>query len=125
MSWPWIAWALLGYGCGSVPFAWLLAKSRGIDIRRQGSGNVGATNVARTLGRKWGVLCFTLDLLKGFGPVLGAGLAMGVVASTRLDSSDSWWWLLVVLSVGSPGSGVGVPEDPVPALLTGRTLDHR
>lgn len=95
MSWPWIAWALLGYSCGSIPFAWLLAKSRGIDIRRQGSGNVGATNVARTLGRKWGVLCFTLDLLKGFGPVLGAGLAMGVVASTRLNSSDSWWWLLV------------------------------
>jgi glycerol-3-phosphate acyltransferase PlsY len=64
------------YLVGSVPFAYLIAKAvRGIDIREVGSGNVGATNVGRALGRKWGILVFVLDVLKGFLPTLGALLA--------------------------------------------------
>ncbi len=59
------------YLLGSVPFAYLIAKAvRGIDIREVGSGNVGATNVGRALGRKWGILVFALDVLKGFLPTL-------------------------------------------------------
>jgi glycerol-3-phosphate acyltransferase PlsY len=61
------------YLLGSVPFAYLVAKSvRGIDIRQVGSGNVGATNVGRTLGRNWGILVFVLDVLKGFLPTFAA-----------------------------------------------------
>jgi glycerol-3-phosphate acyltransferase PlsY len=61
------------YLVGSVPFAYLIAKAvRGIDIREVGSGNVGATNVGRALGRKWGILVFALDVLKGFLPTLAA-----------------------------------------------------
>ncbi len=61
---------LLGYVLGSVPFGLLIGWSRGVDIRRQGSGNIGATNVSRLLGRKWGQICFFLDISKGLIPVL-------------------------------------------------------
>jgi len=59
-----------GYLLGSVPFGLLIGLSRGVDIRKQGSGNIGATNVSRTLGRKWGIFCFFLDIAKGLIPVL-------------------------------------------------------
>ena len=50
---------------GSIPFGFLIARLKKIDIRQFGSGNVGATNVARILGPKYGILVFLLDLLKG------------------------------------------------------------
>lgn len=56
---------LASYVIGSVPFGYLIARIWNIDIRRQGSGNIGATNVFRTLGPLPGVLVFALDLLKG------------------------------------------------------------
>lgn len=62
--------AVLAYLVGSLPFGYLVAKIfKGTDIRTQGSGNIGATNVARTLGAKWGILVFFLDAIKGFLPV--------------------------------------------------------
>ena len=64
---------LIGYLLGSIPFGFIVSKCRGIDIRQHGSGNIGATNVFRTLGRKWGVLVFALDVLKG---VVAVRLAM-------------------------------------------------
>jgi acyl-phosphate glycerol 3-phosphate acyltransferase len=66
--------ALLAYLLGAVPFGYLVARSRGVDLLRQGSGNIGATNVGRLLGRRWGVLVFLLDFAKGAVPVLLAGL---------------------------------------------------
>lgn len=60
---------LFGFLLGSVPFGLLLGKLKGIDIREHGSGNIGATNVFRTLGRKTGIICLILDALKGFLPV--------------------------------------------------------
>ncbi len=57
--------AVVAYLIGSVPFGLLIARLRGIDVRRHGSGNIGATNVGRVLGKKWGVLCLMLDALKG------------------------------------------------------------
>ena len=63
--------ALLGYLLGSVNFAVLVAKKHGVDILKEGSGNPGATNVKRVIGKGPGNLVFSLDALKGF---VGAGL---------------------------------------------------
>lgn len=59
---------VLSYLLGAVPFGFLLGKARGIDVRRVGSGNTGATNVFRTVGKVWGIVTFFLDVLKGFVP---------------------------------------------------------
>ncbi len=70
-------WAVLilgAYLLGSVPFGLLVARLHGIDLRKVGSGNIGATNVIRALGRKWGIFCFVLDVLKGFVPMILVGL---------------------------------------------------
>lgn len=67
-----LAYALavgIGYLLGSSPNGYLVARARGIDIRKHGSGNIGATNVLRTLGKKWGYLVFALDMFKGFAAV--------------------------------------------------------
>ena len=60
---------LLAYLCGSIPFGVLLAKTQNIDIREHGSGNIGATNVARTMGKKAGLITLAGDVLKGWGIV--------------------------------------------------------
>lgn len=65
------AFLLLGYLAGSIPFGVLVTRwTRGVDVREQGSGNIGATNVARVAGKKLGVLVLVLDALKGTLPVL-------------------------------------------------------
>ena len=76
---------LAAYLMGSIPFAQLLSKRRGIDLRRVGSGNVGATNVLRTLGVRPAVLAMMLDAVKGTLAVLVAqrltnGVAAPVIA---------------------------------------------
>lgn len=60
----------ISYAAGSIPFAYLAGAASGIDLRKQGSGNLGATNVFRVLGWKIGVLVFLADALKGALPVL-------------------------------------------------------
>jgi glycerol-3-phosphate acyltransferase PlsY len=57
------------YLLGSIPFGYLAGRLVGIDIRQAGSGNVGATNVVRILGKRYGYPVFVLDVLKGFGAV--------------------------------------------------------
>jgi len=76
--------ALAGYLCGAIPFGLLIGRAKGVDIRAHGSGNIGATNVGRVLGRGYGVLVFVLDLLKGLGPVVLAGkwLSAGTFAAS-------------------------------------------
>lgn len=59
---------LFAYLIGSIPFGLLISKAKGVDIRKQGSGNIGATNVLRCLGKPLGITCFVLDALKGFLP---------------------------------------------------------
>lgn len=59
---------------GSIPFGLLIGKLNGLDIRDHGSGNIGATNVWRVCGSRWGFTCFLLDALKGYGPVTAVRL---------------------------------------------------
>jgi acyl phosphate:glycerol-3-phosphate acyltransferase len=61
---------VVAYLLGSVPFGLVLAKwVKGVDLRAIGSGNIGATNASRAMGRKWGLTVFALDFLKGWAPV--------------------------------------------------------
>ena len=69
MEWGRVAaLAVLGYLIGSIPFSFLVAKTRGIDLRKVGSGNTGASNVWRSCGFKWFVGALILDIFKGFAP---------------------------------------------------------
>lgn len=65
---------MAAYLIGGIPFGFLIGKMRGIDVRTVGSKNIGATNVFRTVGKKWGFLAFFLDFLKGFLPTLAASM---------------------------------------------------
>lgn len=74
----------LAYLVGSIPFGLLIAKTQGKDIRTMGSGNIGATNVLRCLGKPLGIACFVLDVLKGYlpaalFPILGKTLCPNAV----------------------------------------------
>lgn len=84
----------IAYVLGSIPFGLLVGFWRGIDVRKQGSGNIGATNVGRLLGGKFFALVFILDLLKGLIPTLTAALILR--RNTASPSVlDYLLWLLV------------------------------
>ena len=93
---PWLILISLAFVCGSVPFGLLIARARGIDIRKHGSGNIGATNVWRVMGRGPGLLCFVLDVLKGLVPVLIAGWWMGLLGGHQIAPRQAWLWLAVM-----------------------------
>src|SRR5512144_1414495 len=76
-----VPWILFGYALGSVPFAFLLARRAGIDVRVTGSGNVGAANVLRTSGAQLGVAVMALDISKGAASVWAAHAGDGSVAA--------------------------------------------
>ncbi len=78
---------------GSIPFGLLIARAKGVDIRKHGSGNIGATNVGRVLGRRYFFLCFALDLLKGLLPTLAMGAALGALGAFTMSMHDAAWWL--------------------------------
>ena len=75
-----IIFCLFSYILGSIPFGFIVAKCKGIDIRTIGSGNIGATNVGRALGKKWQFIVLVLDGLKG-------GAAVGI-AKLLFDGQD-------------------------------------
>ena len=77
--------ATIAYLIGAIPWGFIIGKARGIDIREHGSGNIGATNIRRTLGKKLGILCFSLDFMKGFFPVLAVIL---LIKYKTLNISD-------------------------------------
>jgi glycerol-3-phosphate acyltransferase PlsY len=67
----WETLAFIGsYILGSIPFGYIVGKVKGYDIRKEGSGNIGSTNVFRVIGKKEGIFVFILDFLKGYLPVL-------------------------------------------------------
>ncbi len=77
----WIAVAL-AYLIGGIPFGYLFARLKGVDLRKIGSGNIGATNTGRALGKPLGFLAFALDFVKGYAPVawLAPEMAAGMNA---------------------------------------------
>lgn len=89
---------LAGYVIGATPVGVLLARAHGVDLRRVGSGNVGATNVGRALGRPWGYLCFALDVLKGLLPVAAAGWLLHPATGELPAPADQGAWLAVGLA---------------------------
>ena len=84
---------IISYLIGGIPFGYLIAVIKGVDIRTQGSGNIGATNVGRVLGKKYGLIIFILDLLKGFLVVLLVPAAV----SSAVNISTTTGNLLAVL----------------------------
>ena len=96
----WTLSAAAAFACGSIPFGPIVARMKGVDLRKVGSGNIGATNVSRALGWKWGVLVYVLDAAKGAAPVLAAGAWAGTLGRdpTQVGRVDMWWWLLMPIA---------------------------
>jgi glycerol-3-phosphate acyltransferase PlsY len=86
-----VAMLVGAYLLGSVPFGLLIAAGYDIDLRKVGSGNIGATNLSRALGKKWAYVCFALDLAKGFLPTLAASFWL----RDRSGTSGHWARLAV------------------------------
>jgi glycerol-3-phosphate acyltransferase PlsY len=93
--------ATVSYLVGAIPFGLLIGLTRGIDIRQAGSGNIGATNVFRCVGKGWGVLALVCDALKGFLPAFflprslaaGAGVdpsVFGLVCGCLAIAGHNW-----------------------------------
>lgn len=95
---PFILFIVFAYLLGSVPFGLLIGFSQGKDLRSMGSGNIGATNTGRMLGKKWGILCFFLDVLKGLVPVLAVSL-FGIVNDNPAPLQLTLWLLVGCASV--------------------------
>jgi glycerol-3-phosphate acyltransferase PlsY len=119
---PW----LLGAGAyllGSIPFGVLAARLKGVDLRKIGSGNIGATNVARGLGKGWAVAVLAADAAKGFLPVwLGhrLGLSPAAVGAAGLLAIVGHMFTLFLRGRGGKGVatslGVALGLSPLPAL---------
>lgn len=125
---------LIGYLLGSIPFAYLAGKSvRGIDLRQHGSGNLGATNVYRTLGAKVAAVVFLLDTLKGAVPVLavrqyavGAHLDLWAIAAGVAAIAGHAKPLFLLWKGGGKGvataGGVFLALAPIPTLASMATF---
>ena len=87
----------ISYLLGSIPFGLLIVKAHGKNLRSIGSGNIGATNVSRALGRKWAYFCFWLDVLKGFIPTLAMFFLVKPLAAQSPAERILmlWLWLAV------------------------------
>lgn len=77
---------LIGYFLGSIPFGYVAGKLAGVDVRQHGSGNIGATNVLRVLGKPWGFAVFFADALKGFAAVR---IALWLVSLSALAQQNT------------------------------------
>jgi glycerol-3-phosphate acyltransferase PlsY len=113
---------VVAYLLGSIPFSYLVARLKGVDVRRVGSGNVGATNVMRSAGRAAGLAAFVLDFLKGSaatwlalrlaGPTVAAAAAVTAVVGHMFPV-----WLRFKGGKGvATGAGAFLPVLPVPAV---------
>lgn len=85
-----LLWVIAAYLLGSIPFGLWIGLARGVDVREQGSGNIGSTNVARSVGRPWAVLVLLLDATKGYLPVW---------AVTRSGCAELWVGVVMFTAV--------------------------
>ena len=91
--WSYILTALAAYLLGSIPTGFLVAKAKGVDIRAAGSGNIGAANTMRVLGKPAGIFVLLVDAAKGYGAcALGAFI---VVWTSDLDFFDDAFYVLL------------------------------
>ncbi len=91
-AWSLALWVIGTYLVAAIPVGLLIGLARGVDLREIGSGNIGATNAVRALGKAWGILVLALDMLKAGVPVALAAHALGEAPHAR------WWVALVALS---------------------------
>lgn len=120
---------VVAFFIGAIPFGYIAGRLAGIDIRKQGSGNIGATNVFRVLGAKWGIPVFLLDALKGVVPTL---LALWSVTSLSVLPGDVLAGVSGLAAVlghtftpflsGKGGKGVATSTGFIAALLPGPFL---
>ena len=115
-----IGCAVGSYLLGSIPTGFLWAKARGIDIRTVGSGNIGATNVMRALGKAPGIAVLCIDALKGFVPVFFAprifdvGMNLQIVCCVAVIAGHNWTcWLKF-----KGGKGIATSAGALAAMLT-------
>ena len=96
-----IAVLAVAFMTGALPTAYLMGRMRGIDLRRHGSGNVGATNALRVLGRTVGLSCLAVDIAKGWLPVvvLSAGWAVPRWTATAALPADLWPWMVGIAAI--------------------------
>ncbi len=92
-----IALAAVAYLIGGIPIGVLVSQSRGVDIRQYGSGNIGASNVLRSLGVKAGLAVWLADVVKGFLPVLWSRLVFASMAT--IGQVDLWVGLVALATV--------------------------
>ena len=118
--WP----VLLAYVIGATPFGFLAGRMRGVDIRDHGSGNIGATNVLRVLGKPIGITTLILDILKGLVPVLIAQAATEstiihiLAALAAILGHNYTFWLGFKGGKGiATSAGAVAPLFPVPLLI--------
>ncbi len=115
------------YLVGSIPFAQVLARLNGVDLRFVGTGNVGAGNLARSVGKGWGAAAAVLDGLKGLIPVLIArhsmGLGLGASGMAGLAAVIGHNWSIFMRGRSgrglAPAAGLLVALDPFLAIWVG------
>ncbi|GHT36770.1 glycerol-3-phosphate acyltransferase [Endomicrobiia bacterium] len=108
-----VLYIILTYLCGSIPFAYIIAKVVGkIDIRTVGSGNPGATNVLRSVGKGAGIATFAADILKGFIPVHFAiiydGFSYSVVIAVVIAAIAGHMFTIFLNFKGGKGVATGL-----------------
>ena len=111
------------YLLGSIPFSYLVARLRGVDVRTVGSGNVGATNVMRSAGRAAGLAAFALDFLKGTAATLlarrlaGIDVAAAAAVAAGLGHMHPVWLRFKGGKGVSTGAGAFLPLIPIPTVI--------
>lgn len=133
-----MAWILLAaYLCGSIPFGLVIVRAvAGVDLRKVGSGNIGATNAGRVVGKTWGIIVLLLDAVKGAGPTLLApwfaemlGLAVDLPTARVLAGSAAILGHMFPVWLGFRGGkgvatalGAVVVLAPLATLVAGATF---
>ena len=120
---PWVLCAA-AYVAGSIPFGMVLARVKGVDLRQIGSGNIGATNVARAMGKGWAIAVLVADAAKGFVPVwLGQRFGLPAWAIAAAGGAAIVGHMFTVFLRGRGGKGVAtslgvaLALSPVAALI--------